>query len=70
MKMNSRNDDLDAEAHIRHLIREIEALRNGKGKVIWRENGASSSTLPLLLYSHSVIATDAVTPHLGYSGRP
>ena len=70
MKMNSLNYDLDAEAHIHRLIMEMEDLRDGKGKWIWRENDASSSLLPSLLYSHSEIATDAVTPHPGYIGRP
>ena len=70
MKMNARDDDLDVEAHICRMIREMEDLRNGKGKGIWRENGASYSPLPSSLYSHSEIVTDAVTPHPGYSGRP
>ena len=70
MKMNSRDDDLDVEAHIRRMIREMEDLRDGKGKGIWRKNGASSSPLPSSLYSHSAIATDAVTPHPRYSRRP
>ena len=67
--MNSSNDDLNAEAHIFRLIREIEDLRDRKGKGIWHENGASSSPLTSPLYSHSVIATDTVTPHPGYIGR-
>ena len=31
-KMNSRDDDLDAESHIWCLIREMEDLRDGKDK--------------------------------------
>ena len=63
MKTNSRYDDLDAEAHIFRLIREMEDLCDGKGKGIWHKNGASSLPLPSSLYSHSAIVTDAVTPH-------
>ena len=70
MKKDSRDDNLDAEAHIPRLIRDMEDLHNRKGKEIWRDNRASSSLLPSSLYSHSVIATDAVTPYLGYIGRP
>ena len=70
MKMNSRDDDLDVESHILWMIREMEDLHDGKGKGIWRENGASSSPLPSLLYLHSAIMRDAVTPYTGYSGRP
>ena len=70
MKMNSRDDDLYAEAQIRRLLREMKDLCDGKGKGIWREDGASSSPLPSSLYSHSAIATDAVTPHPRYSRRP
>ena len=33
MKINSRDDNLDAEAHIFRLIREMEDLRDGKGKM-------------------------------------
>ena len=61
MKKDSRDDDLDAEAHIRRLIRDMEDFRDGKGMGIWRKSGASSSLLPSSLYLHSAIAPDAVT---------
>ena len=70
MKMNSRDDDLDAKAHIRRLIRDMEDLLNGKDKGIWRDNGASSSPLHSSLYSQSSTATEAINPHKGYSERP
>ena len=69
-KKYSRDDDLDAEAHICRLIRGTEDLRDGKGKGTWHKNGASSSPLPSPLYSHSEIAMDAVTYHPGYRERP
>ena len=61
MKKYSRDDDLDAEAHICRLIRDMEDFCNGKGMDIWRESGVSSSLFPSLLYLNSTIAPDAVT---------
>ena len=61
MKKDSCDDDLDAEAHIRRLIRDMEDFRDGKGTGIWRKSGDSSSLMPSLLYSHSTIAPDTVT---------
>ena len=61
MKKDSRDDDLDAEAHIRRLKRDMEDFSDGKDTGICCENGASSSPFPSLLYSHSAIASDAVT---------
>ena len=69
MKMNSGHNDIDAEAHIRRLIREMEELHDEKNKWITRNNGASYSLLHSSLYSKSKIATDAITPHQGYSER-
>ena len=64
MKKDSRDDDLDAEAHICRLIRDMEEFSDVKGMGIWRESGASSSLLPSSLYSHSAITPDTVTYNL------
>ena len=61
MKKDSCDDDLDVEAHICRLIRDMEDFRDGKGTGIWRKSGDSSSLLPSLLYLYSVIAPDDVT---------
>ena len=70
MKMNSRDDDRYAEAHIHRLIREMEDLRDGNDKGIWCDNGASYSPLHSSLYSQSEITTESITPHQGYIKRP